>query len=371
MASRAATIAQGFSNKVMKATYDQSTLDSIVNRDYEGEINAVGSVLNILDFDKISEKDYNGVPLTADSLTENNGVLTIDKKKSFYWKEKTLDNWLSYIKDPHPTVVAQVAEERNRNMDIYAFSKYTAIGAGNRVGTDTGAGVGTVAVDASGNVTGSGTSFTSTMVGRGFKAAGMTKYYRVKTFSTTTAIVIEDDLDDVASQYTGGVINAGATYNVEAVTPLAITTSNLLQSIGAMKLRLDLAEKNGFHAVPDEGRFLLVPPEFEDLVQRATGVVLSVPEVYSGLIQKGMIGYLSGFKIFKSNRLTGDNTNGYRCIAGHPGWQTFAEKVLRARIEEDIIGDFGYAFKDLFVYGGKVKDARRHFAAEGYFTFTV
>lgn len=371
MASRANTLAQGFSNKVMQATYDHSQLNEVVNRDYQGEINAVGSILNILDFDKVTEKDYVGSPLSADSLTENNGVLTIDKKKSFYWKEKTLDNWLSYIKNPHPTIVTQVAEERNRNMDIYAFSKYTAIGAGNRVGTDTGASAGTVAVDASGNVTGSTTNFTSTMVGRGFKAAGMTKYYRVKTFSSTTSIVIEDDLDDVVSQYTGGVINAGATYNVEAVTPVAITTSNLLSQVGALKLRLDLAEKNGFHAVPDEGRYLIVPPEFEDLVQRATGIVLSVPEVYSNLIQKGMIGYLSGFKIFRSNRLTGDNTNGYRVIAGHPGWQTFAEKVLQARIEEDLIGDFGTAYKDLFVYGGKVKDARRHFAAEGYFTFSV
>ena len=79
MASRANTIAQGFSNKVMKALYDKNLMDSIVNRDYEGEINAVGSKLNILDFDKVSEKTYVNTPLTADSLTENNGALTIDQ----------------------------------------------------------------------------------------------------------------------------------------------------------------------------------------------------------------------------------------------------------------------------------------------------
>jgi len=44
---------------------------------------------------------------------------------------------------------------------------------------------------------------------------------------------------------------------------------------------------------------------------------------------------------------------------------------LDARIEEDLIGDFCSAYKDLFVYGAKVADARRHFAAEGYFTFTL
>lgn len=369
MATRAATIAQGFSQKVMKAMYDRNILGEITNRDYEGEINAVGSKLNILDFDKVSEKTYANSPLTADSLTENNGALTIDQEKSFYWKEKTIDNWLSYIKNPHPTIIEQVANERSRNMDLFVLGKYGSIGAGNRVGTDYT--TGTVSIDASGNVTGSGTTFSAGMVGRGFKATGHTKWYRVKTYTNATAIVIEDDLDDVTSAYTGGVINASATYIVEANTALALTTSNLIQEIAALRLKLDSAEKNGYHAVPDDNRFLIVPPEFQDLVVRASGVVLHVPEVYDNLVQKGFIGQLLGFKLFTSNRLTGDNTNGYRVIAGHSSWLTFAQKVLAARMEEDLIGDFGAAYKDLFVYGAKVKDARRHFAAEGYFTFTL
>ena len=48
---------------------------------------------------------------------------------------------------------------------------------------------------------------------------------------------------------------------------------------------------------------------------------------------------------------------------------TYAEKVLEARIEEDLIGDFGAAYKDLFVYGAKVTDPRRHFATELFATF--
>lgn len=370
MAARANTVAQGFSAKVMRALYDRSLVDVVVNRDYEGEINSVGSKLNILDFDKVSEKTYAGSPLTADDLTENNGVLTIDQKKSFYWKEKTLDNWLSYIKNPHPTIVDQVANERARNMDLFALALYDDVAAGNRVGTDTTAGTVEVA-NSTGVVTGSGTTFTSSMVGRGFKAAGHTRWYRVKTFSSTTSITIEDDKDDATSAYTGGAIGAGATYTIEATSAVAITTSNLLQKVAALKLKLDLAEANGNHAVPDSDRFLLVPPEFEDVLVRASGIALHVPEAYTDLIQKGMIGMLQGFKVFKTNRLTGNNTDGYRVIAGHPGWLTFAEKVLSARMEEDLIGDFGVAYKDLFVYGAKVKDARRCFAAEGRFTFSI
>src|SRR3990167_10478667 len=103
MAARANTLAQGFSQRLLKEMYDQSILDAIVNRDYEGEINAVGSKLNILNIARITEKTYDGGDLSADSLLENNATLTIDQWKSFYWKEKTIDNWQSYIKNPHST----------------------------------------------------------------------------------------------------------------------------------------------------------------------------------------------------------------------------------------------------------------------------
>jgi hypothetical protein len=98
MSAYGTKLAEAFSSKVMAYLYDRSLLDNIVNRDYEGEINAVGSKINILDFDRISEKTYADAALTADSLTENNAQLVIDQYKSFYWKEKTLAKWLSYIR---------------------------------------------------------------------------------------------------------------------------------------------------------------------------------------------------------------------------------------------------------------------------------
>lgn len=366
--ARATTLAQGFSQRLMKEMYDKSLIDAIANRDYQGEINEVGSKLNILNIARITEKTYSGANLTADSLYENNSVLTIDQWKSFYWTEKTIENWQSYIKNPHSTVVAQKADERNKNIDAFAFALYGDVAAGNRVGTDYT--TGTVAVaNTTGVVTGSGTTFTASMVGKGFKADGHTAWYRVKTFNSTTEIVIEDDKDDATSAYTGGAIAGSSTYTVEAATPVSITTSNLLAKVGQLALKLDTAEANGFSAVPDQNRWLVAPPVFFDTLTRASGVALHVPEVYSDLIQKGYMGDLLGFKLFKSNRLTGNNTDGYHVLAGHPNWLTFAEKMLESTIEEDLIGNFGSAYKDLFVYGAKVTDTRRHFAAEGFFTF--
>lgn len=368
MSARGTKIAEGFSQKLMLATYDRDLLSVVTNTDYEGEINGVGSKLNILDFDKVSEKTYSNAALTADALAENNGQLIIDTYKSFYWKEKVLENWLSYIKNPKPTIITQTASERNRNKDLYVLAKYGDVGAGNRVGESYTTGTVSVA-NTTGVVTGAGTTFTASMVGKGFKADGHTTWYRVKTYTSATEIVIEDDKDDVDSAYTGGAIAGSSTYEIEAVTPTTITTSNLSAKVGQLKLKLDLAEANGYNAVPDEDRFLIVPPQFADMLPRATNVALHVPEVYTELVKKGMITMLLGFKVFVSNRLSGNNTDGYHVIAGHPGWMTYAEKLLQVRMEEDLPGDFGTAYKDLFVYGSKVKDGRRHFASEGFWKF--
>jgi len=371
MASAYSTkLAEGFSQRLLKEFYDRNLVDAIVNRDYEGEINGVGSKLNILNFARIAEKTYDptiGQNMTVDSLEENNAQLIIDQYKAFYWKERTIDRWLSYIKNPHSTVVSQKADERSKNVDSFVFGLYPDVASGNRVGTDYT--TGTVTVDVTtGAVTGNGTTFTSAMVGRGFKATGHSSWYRIKTFTNATSIVIEDDLDDVTSAYTGGAIGAGATYTVEANTALSITTANLLQNVANLKQKLDEAEANTKSTVPDSDRWLIVPPNFENTLVRASGITLHVPDVYQELVKKGFITMLQGFKVFKSNRLTGDNTDGFRVLAGHPNWCTFAEKMLDVGIE-DLIGNFGSAYKDLFVYGAKVTDSRRHFATEGFWTF--
>src|SRR5436853_6835248 len=113
MASAYATkLAEGFSQKLIRIIYENAPIDEVINRDYEGEINAVGSKLNILTLSRISEKTYTGSNLSPDDLTELNAQLVIDQYKSVYWREKTIDKWKSYIKEPKGTVLQQTANER-------------------------------------------------------------------------------------------------------------------------------------------------------------------------------------------------------------------------------------------------------------------
>ena len=369
MSDRATTVAEGFSQNLMLAGYDTDLLRIITNSDYQGEINKVGSLLDIMDFDKIHEHDYvKGAAPSPDDITENNGKLEIDKKKTFYWADYTIDNFISYIKNPESTIFTQTAAERNMNKDKYVLAKYGDVGAGNRIGTDVTSG--TVTIDADGVVTGTDSVFTAACVGRGFKASGHTEWYRVKTYSGVNTITIEDDRDDITSDYTGAVISSGQTFVIEAVTPITLTTSNILQYFGKAKLKLDTAERNGHFAVPTANRFGVVPAEFEDMITRATGVELHVPEAYTELVKAGFLTRLKGLDLYESNRLSGTNTDGFHMIIGHPGWMTYAEQILQAKMEEDLKGDFGVAYKDLFVYGSKVKDCQRHMATEIFATFS-
>jgi hypothetical protein len=366
MSARATTVAEGFSAKLIKHIYENAPIEEIINRDYEGEINAVGSVLNILSLNRVTEKDYTGANLTADDLTEVNTVFRINQKKSFYWKEKTIDNWLSYIKNPKGTVVEQTASERKKNMMTYILSFWSDAAAGQWYGTSYT--TGTVTVDVTtGAVTGSGTTFTAAMVGKPFKALGHSVWYRVKTYTSTTAIVIENDSDDETSAYTGGAISAGATYEIQANTVKTVdnggSNPTFLTMTLALKQMLDEAE------VPEENRFMVVPAAAWSTMAKDAGIKLAVELAYADLVVKGYMGTLEGFKIIKSQRVAGDNTNGYHIIAGHKSFLTFADKALQVGMEEDLIGNFGTAYKDLFVYDGKVADERRKFAAHAFVKF--
>jgi hypothetical protein len=357
LSAYATKLAEAFSAKVSKEMYARSLFDEIVNRDYEGEITSVGSILNILSFSKLVEKDYTGANLSVDDLNESNGQLVIDKQKSFYFKVKTIDKFKSYIKDPKSTINEQAFNERRKNIDLYVLGKYASVAAGQRVGTDYTTGTVTVTTS-TGAVAGSGTTFTAAMVGRGFKAVGHTKWYRVSAFTSTTAITIINDSDDEVASYDGGAISGGTAYVIEANTPVQLTSSTILAKILKLKQLFDDNE------VPLEDRVLVLPPIAEVLIPQATNITLQVQGAYDELVKKGFINMVGGFAIYSSARLTGDNTNGYHALAIQKNWQTFADKVLESEIEETLIGNFGAAYKDLYVYGSHVKDNRRKFACE-------
>lgn len=363
MATYPTKLAEAFASKALEIYYATAVSEDITNQDYEGEIRDKSSVLNILTFSKISSKTYSGANLTFDDLTESNAQLITNQAKAFYFRVKSYDKFRSYIKNPEGTILAQTALELKKVIDTYVLGFWNKVQAGNRIGTDYT--TGTASVDASGNVTGVGTTFTSAMVGKAFQILGQTSWYQIISQSSGTAMVIADDLDDTGTGvYTGGAVG-NTTYTIQANAPVQITASTIFDQLNQLQVKLDTQE------VPFENRFVVVPPAVAALVKESANFNPSgVPQAYDKMTLAGwgngrVGGQLAGFEVYQSPRVVGSGTadDGWHILAGHKSAITFAMGFVETGME-DLIGNFGKAYKSLNVYGAKVPDERRKALAE-------
>lgn len=352
-------LAEAFAATIISIYFESSVAPMITNDDYEGEIKDKATVLNIGTIGGVSLKTYTGADMTADNLEESSGQLLTDQAKAYYFKVKSWEKLKSFIKNPEGNLLDQVQGLLGESIDAFVLGLYGDAAAGNRSGTDYT--TGTVTVDVTtGAVTGSSTVFTAAMVGRGFKATGHTAWYRVKTFTSTTAIVIEDDSDDNTSAYTGGAIAGGTAYTIEANTAVQVTKSTIYSYILALGTKLSQRK------VPKSNRWLVMPSAIADLVRQAPEYIPAVAAAYEDVVKNGFITKMGGFMIYESEQVTGTSTAGYRILAGHKSAITFAMAMTETEIEMQLIGNFGKAYKGLNVYGAKVVDERRKALAEGF-----
>lgn len=361
MSSYPTKLVEGFALQALQIFYHTAVADGITNRDYEGQIEGKTSKLNILTFGAVSSHNYTGSDMSADDLTESNAQVVTDQAKYIYFTIKSWDRFRSFIKDPENPVAKQVASEIKKVIDIYVLGFYGDAGAGNWLGTSYTTGTVEVA-NTTGVVTGSGTTFTSSMVGKPFKALGHTTWYRIKTYSSATSITIEDDKDDETSAYTGGAISALATYEIQANTALQVTKNTIFSVVMDMQTLLTNNE------VPEEDRWLVLPARLASLVRQSPEYVSVGSESGREGVQNGMLPKkYAGFDVYEVSdaRISGDYTNGYHVMAGHKSAIVFAMGLTENGVE-DAIGNFGKRVKQLYVYGAKVPDERRKALVHAY-----
>ncbi len=362
---------QHFARNSVKALFARAITFQITNDNWEGEISGGrGDRVNILTFGEVPWNDYTGADITFADIPEYAGQLVLTKQRWNGFRILNWDRFKAYATDPESQEMNIRVNSMKREIDQFNLGYYSSAAKRNIFGTDYT--TGTVTVDASGNVTGSGTTFTSAMVGGGFFATGMTNWARVKTFTNTTSIVLEDDLDDVSSQYTSGAATAGSTYTLRYTTLITANNtagdaSNIDTIVLGLKERLDqeFTDAAGTSGVvcPSEDRFLVIPSHLESLLLQNQMLTPYTPKAYEETVRQGIVGYFRGFKVFKSERLTGDSTNGYHIIAGHPMAITHAYVPLGGSTVGDLQANFGKGFKQLVAYGSKVLDTRKYLLA--------
>jgi hypothetical protein len=369
------TVAQEYTAKVLKVFFARSIFDDITNKDYftpgdsnprtTKNIKSRFQKFNIPTLYSNGWSTFSGSDLSFTAITESIATLTIDQFKALADLIPDLSVFKSQVKDPNSTIIQQAGDKLKKLMDQYATSFWSDVASGHWLGTNYT--TGTVAVTTgTGAVTGTGTTFTAAMVGKPFKATGHSAWYRVKTYTSATSIVIEDDSDDETSAYTGGTISAGATYVIQANTALATTKTEIAGRLLTLSQMLDDAE------VPQNDRWCILPADAKSALLTAAEFNRDIEVVYKETVQNGKIGKAYGMDLYvlPSANVAGDNTDGYKVMAGHKSFLTAGYGFISPIEVVNPENNFGSKIKGLFAYGAKVADERRKAAAMLLATFS-
>lgn len=153
-------------------------------------------------------------------------------------------------------------------------------------------------------------------------------------------------LGDVADQFIAALYtdaDAGNALGTVSVTSAALAVSQLI----ALKVKLDNAN------VPQQGRYVVVPPWYHGLLLGSDLFVRVDASGTSEALRNGMVGRAFGFDVLVSNNaplVTGDD---YAVLAGYPGAISFAEQIVKVEAYRPESA-FSDAIKGLHVYGAKV-----------------
>ena len=153
-------------------------------------------------------------------------------------------------------------------------------------------------------------------------------------------------LADVADQYVAGLYT-----EVQAAN--AISTTAITDPAKAVKGLLDLKTKLDVADVPTQGRYVVVPPWYLNLLLQSDLFARVDASGTSEGLRNGTVGRAWGFDVMMSNNcvlITGDD---YAVLAGVPGAISFAEQIVKVEAYRPESA-FSDALKGLHLYGAKV-----------------
>ena len=132
-----------------------------------------------------------------------------------------------------------------------------------------------------------------------------------------------------------------------AGTPLGLTKANILDYIVDCGTVLD--EQN----VPENGRFFIMPPWANNLIKKSDLKDASLAGDSVSIMRNGLIGMIDRFKLYNSNLLDGNTTDGVSMLFGHDDATTFATQLTNSKVLDNPNG-FGMLHRGLQVFGYEV-----------------
>jgi hypothetical protein len=151
---------------------------------------------------------------------------------------------------------------------------------------------------------------------------------------------------DVVDLYVAGLYTGADAANKISTT--AITTPALAVT-GLVNLKIKLDQKN----VPNQGRYVIVPPWYLGLLLQSDLFVRVDASGSSEALRNGLVGRAFGFDVHMSNNVTNVTGDDYLVSAGYTGAITFATAInkVEAYRPESAFSD---AIKGLNLFGAKL-----------------
>ena len=372
-----------YAKGTLKKFYEKAVTPEITNQEYESELKVGGGdrivVLSFLN--NVTMNDYTpGTAMSTEQwMGDINNTLTLSQKKYHSFEIDNLDKFEAYVNDLDSTLIQDASDILAETIDAYVLGFYTSTKVGNRVGSDydsdakpaADSGVATVTtgtgaveltdpgihfapVAADGAQTSGGIS-TTALVGIGIKFDGDGAYYKISAWTDSDTFTITDWND---STYTGGT-KTSVEFVLEAVYPKTVSKTTIYADIAS------LSQKLSDDKMPKSDRWIVVPSAIAEILKQATELTPAVQMAYEDVVLNGLVGKVAGFKVFENEQISGSSTKGWRCLAGHKSFITFAHAYTESRIVISE-GNFAKKYQGLNVYGALVPVERRKAGAYAY-----
>jgi hypothetical protein len=178
------------------------------------------------------------------------------------------------------------------------------------------------------------------------------KYFAFKVDDVDKAQINANVMDEAMQSAAWGLKNAADEYIAalytdagNTITSTAIDSTNVLASV--LTLGQYLSQEN----VPEDGRWLVIPPWFKTKLLLAKALVTDNGAA-ADAFTNGKVGRVGGFDLYESNNVSNNGTT-YYIMAGTKKAISFAAQVNKVEAYRPE-ASFSDAVKGLYVYGAKV-----------------
>lgn len=351
--ARLTNFGEQFAPKVLAKTYQNSIVDAITNRNYEGEIKKPGDRVNILSFlNSGTLSDYVvGTDMASEALVDAEDQLVVEKRRYWNFSLDRLEDQFTYADDIVDHISNDYAKQLEKEIDTYILDRAAGgVKAGNWIGvnvvvagatgtqasittTSTGgtatlqvydgtyeaSNVGTVENPIDGTIYFAG--FEAADVGKGFRlrstASFVSPWYRIASVtSSTSAALTEWDEAVSGSDFEEGftlrglfggdgvnftkygtgdapLTSMGALgWEFQAAAATSVSSSSIYNQVTLLAEVLDNGE------VENMDRHLTVPAQLVTQLKQSSALQpTGIAEIYTGTVINGRVMRVGAFDV--------------------------------------------------------------------------